>query len=184
MTLRCLSKYLIALAVPAILLTSGSAHAAKRLDISNGFLTAKSTTSVGFDFSLGAEGTIEFSSTNYDGTFDTSIELDCSVDEVAESFHCDGVMYFNGNPRDIRLGFSPANQIGYWSIDANATPAQQAAFESWGSETYPHFVYVPYGWSYMNVYTGIGWIQWWYSSSWAETFENITGCQYGEQVIC
>lgn len=167
-----LRTLLPALLLPALLTAPSAADAA--VTISNGFLSARTTTTVGFDFTLGLHGTVVLSGT----ARPTSIQLTCSVDTVAEGIACDGTLSVQGTSAAIRMDFDGATGVAAWAIAAGAPAALDNAHEQWGEEVVPNAMGVPDGWDYVEFYSGGEWRRFYYSTTWAETFESITGLPY------
>lgn len=157
------------LVLPALLLAAASAQAAE-LSISNGFLTAKEITSVGWNFSMHAEGIVAASGQNAP----TAVDLSCEVDVSSEHFNCIGELEIGDNLADIRLGY--ADGVVRWAIEAGAPTLFNDIHEQWGEEVLPNSV----GIGVLNWHNGFEWRQWYYSESWAECYGNITGLQYGD----
>jgi hypothetical protein len=173
MTLR-FRTLLPALIVPTVLTVATTAHAA--LDISNGFITAKSPTAVGYDFGLSLAGTLVYAGISRA----TALQLECAVDTVAEDIDCEGVLTVQGTSAEIRMGFDGDSEIAHWSIAASAPSLLDIAHEQWGEEVVPNTMGVPPGWDYVEFFNGVTVRRFYYSTSWAETYESITGLKYGD----
>ena len=129
------TRYLPALLVPALLTASTAAHAAL-LDISNGFFTGHSTTTVGFDFDFVLEGTL----THNGVAHSTSIELSCVVDNVAHDVDCDGVLTLGSATIGIGCAFDGATDDAEWTIDSGASAGQSSAHHEWGKDLLAEFI--------------------------------------------
>ncbi|MCA9697493.1 MAG: hypothetical protein KC431_08210 [Myxococcales bacterium] len=168
-----LAKLLPALALPAILLASVTAQAAT-LSISNGFITSRSFTSSGWTFSMNASGVVNHQGQNYPST----IALDCEFDTGVEVLDCVGEMKINGVATDIMMAHD--NDTVFWSIDASAPAAVKDIHEQWGQSAVPSVFKSAPGWSVIDWFDGANWRHFYYSTTWAETYESITGMQYGD----
>lgn len=164
-----------AIVAPVLALAATPASAAK-LDISNGFLTAKTITANGYDFGMHLTGTI----VNNGVSKATSIELDCVVDEVEENIDCDGTLTLGAASADIRMDFVSATETAHWSIESSASNALDVAHEAWGQDVVAASMGLPDGWASIDFFDGTQWRHFYYSTSWAETYENITGLPYGD----
>jgi hypothetical protein len=167
---RCLP----ALLLPAVLLAAGSAHAA--LEISNGFLSAKKITTVGHDFSFNQSGTVVLGGV----VRATSVQMTCSVDTIAKTLHCDGALTLQATSAPIRMDFDSATGRAEWSISSSASAALSTVHEEWGHEIPPDMLGDPPPWEHINFFDGLQWRKWWYTTTWAQTYESITGLQYGD----
>jgi hypothetical protein len=167
------ARLLPALLLPGLLLASTTAEAA--LTISNGFLTQKFATLVGFDFTLGLHATLIHNGVSRP----TAIELTCSVDTGARSLACDGDLGVQGTTAAIRMDYDDDTGVASWSIAAGAPTILNVAHAQWGEEVVPNAMGCPPpGWSAVDFFAGGQWRKFYYSSSWARTFQEITGLPY------
>lgn len=179
MNLRTLStavpKLLPTLMVPAALLASTAAHAAN-LDISNGFFSAKTPTTIGYDFKMNVSGTTQLNGV----TRATSIALVCSFNTAAIDLHCDGTLKLHTASAPIRMDYTSANQRAEWSISASASAALDVIHEEWGKQVLPPVLGDPPGWDHVDFHDGTQWRRFYYTLSSAETWESITGLPHEE----
>jgi hypothetical protein len=160
------------LLLPALLLAATPAAAA--LTVGAGSLTAKQPTTVGFDFTLELHGTL----THNGVARPTSITLTCSVHTAAERLACDGTLAVQGSTAALRMDFF--EDTASWSVAGGASTLLNIAHAQWGEEVVTNTMSVPQGWSAVDFLAGGQWRRFYYSSSWAVTFESITGMPYSE----
>lgn len=134
------------------MLASSEAEAAQ-LSISNGFRSAGVATSVGWDFTIHAEGSV----TVNEQTVPSTVDLACSADTVNQILDCVGGLEIGPNSVDIRLAFQDG-EVG-WGIDANASTLFRDIHEQWSHDIVAREV-AP-GWSAIPFYGGGQW-RWWY----------------------
>lgn len=161
------------LLLPATLLAATPAAAA--LSLGAGSLTAKQPTTVGFDFTLELHATL----THNGVARPTAISLTCSVDTGAERVACDGTLAVQGQSAALRMDYS--ENTASWSLAAGAPTILNVAHAHWGEEVVPNTLGIlPPGWSAVEFLAGGQWRRFYYSTSWAVTFEAITGMPYSE----
>jgi hypothetical protein len=169
-----LTKLLPTLALPVLLLGSGTADAAS-LSISNGFFSARTLTSVGWDFYFQAQGVVTHDGQDYA----SSIVLDCSVNEYDETLDCVGVQEIGNASQDIRM--TNVDDTAYWAIDVNSSANAKSIHREWGAEIAPEFMPTGDGGvNWINWHDGFKWRKWYYSSSWADCYTALSGLQYGD----
>lgn len=169
-------RYLLpTMIVPLLTLAANTASAAS-LDISNGFLTAQAFTPRGYDFSMALSVTLAHNGVSKP----TAIELDCVVDQIDEDIDCDGTLTLNGATADIRMDFVGDTETAHWAIEASASNALGVAHEEWGRQIVPETLGLPYPWASIDFFSGGVWRHFYYSTTWAETYQSITGLQYGD----
>jgi hypothetical protein len=166
------------LALPALLLASDAAEAAQ-LSISNGFRTAASYTSTGWDFSVHAEGEIELE--QQQTTIPTAIDLDCSLDEQGEVIACVGELEIGNNVADIIMGLD--DDTVYWAIDDDASVLFDEVHDLWRDDVVSRTISDPDGWSATPIFFGGQWRLWYYMTNWPEEFERISELEWEEIMI-
>lgn len=161
--------------VPALMLVAGTASAAS-LGTTSGSLSPVTNISNGFLFDLTLNGII----TTQSGNKLSQVALGCEVDTSDKMVDCDGTLTVAGQgSTDIFLGFDSDDGKARWAVDVNASNALLAAHDLWGEELVPHVIgNEPPDWDHVDWFDGTQWRVFYYSTTWAETFESITGLPY------
>jgi hypothetical protein len=169
-------RYILpAILVPMLSLAAAPASAAS-LEISNGFLTSKSFTDYGYDFSMSLSGTI----VNNAVSKATSLELDCMVAISSENIDCDGTLTLDGATADIRMDFDGDSGTAYWAIESSASNALDVTHEAWGEVVVPETLGLTDPFASIDFFNGTEWRKFYYSTTWAATYTSITGLPYGD----
>ena len=161
-----LVKLLPALLVPALLTVAGTAHAG--LDITHGYTSVYTQTTVGFDFYVEAEGT--FTSAN--GTRDTSMYMDCSWNTILESSNCIGTLTVGLVTINISNGFDSATGLVHGSMPSSAPPSIVTVHDAWMSDTMVHFHNFP-GLGAIDFVVNGKIRHWYYPEIWGNEMANI-----------
>ncbi len=167
------AKYLPALVLPALLTASTAAHAALYVD--HGILSQKTTTATGFNYTLDLSGVLVDGGT----TRATSVHLACSVKPATKGWLCNGVLAVQGASASVQLRFDTATTTVRWSIAADVSVILQNAHEAWTTDTASSAGGDPPGWAHIDFLVGGQIRQWYYTTSWADTYTSITGLPYG-----
>ncbi|HEY0132939.1 MAG TPA: hypothetical protein VGB85_02630 [Nannocystis sp.] len=162
-----LVKLLPALLVPTLMAVASTAQAG--LDITYGYTSAMTQTTNGFDYYVEAEGT--FTSAN--GTRDTSLSMDCSVNTILESSACIGTMTLGTVTINISNGFDGVTGMVETSMPSNLPPSLDIVHDFWMRDTMPHFHYFP-GLEAIDIVVNGQIRHWFYVSSWADEVANYT----------
>lgn len=169
-----LSKRLPLAIVPALMLVAGVASAAS-LKTTSGALSPATKVSNGFLFDLTLNGIISTQS----GNKLSQVALDCEV-KIEKVVDCDGTLKVAGHgSADIFLSFDSDDSMARWAIDVNASNALKITHDLWGEEIVPHVLgNTSTEWDYVEWFDGSQWRVFYYSTTWAETFQSITGLPY------
>lgn len=169
-----LAKRLPLAVVPALMLVAATANAAS-LTTTTGELSAPLSISNGFLFDMTLSGII----TTQNGDKLSQVVLECEVDTTDEMVDCDGTLSVSGHgDAGIYMGFDSSDGKARWAIDVNASNALLGAHDLWGGEIMPHVLPDPTNWEHVDWFDGSTWRVYWYSTTWAATFESITGLPY------
>jgi len=170
-----LAKRLPLAVIPALMLVAGTASAAS-LSTTSGALSPITSISNGFLFELTLRGNI----TTQSGNKLSKVVLDCEVDTSDEMVDCDGTLTVAGQgSADIYLGFDSGDGKARWAIDVNASNALLGAHDLWGEEIVPNVIgNDPPDWDHVDWFDGERWRVFYYSTTWAATFESISGLPY------
>lgn len=129
----------------------------------------------GFLFDLTLNGIISTQS----GNKLSQVALDCEV-KIEKVVDCDGTLKVAGHgSADIFLSFDSDDGMARWAIDVNASNALKITHDLWGEEIVPHVLgNTSTEWDYVEWFDGSQWRVFYYSTTWAETFQSITGLPY------
>ncbi|KIG18420.1 hypothetical protein DB30_00705 [Enhygromyxa salina] len=123
---------------------------------------------------MDAQGTAQLGNKSYA----TSISLDCVVDDNDEVLDCVGIMTLGSAQADIVMDVHGDTQEARWALEAGAPSMFKPVHDLWADEIVPEACGLPFNWQAVDYYAGGGWTYWYFSTTWAETFQAITGMPY------